>query len=1194
MKRTNVSVANKAFAAVVTVLLAASVLVAAGFGARAYAEEQVSVDFGNGWVATCSVSDGEATVLSCTYSGEGTADLSIPETIDADGSQVPIVTLGKEALMGCSAVDNLTLPNNLKFVEESALLKTSATSIAFGTGLVYIEDYGVARNENLVSLTFAEGCHPEYFSTGAFSNNTALTQLEIPGLRGRNYTTAWTPNRIGAGCFNNDSALEKLIYDPDTTDPSSYYTLGNNSSPIYNNCKNLTLVTGLSLATVATNSTNSPVSAYYAVYFYGSEADAKADTYREYCNSYVLIKKGTTLTDICTGAVSSELIYDASGDTSSFTTNALTSIPTVSSFGTTDDQYVWGFSDFAFSSASSSLGSSLSAYPVNRADMNYAYLTSPEIRNYSANSGMGSSVTSRGNECYFRLRDDGTTDFSSVEVYSVDGKLVDPSQYTLYFRKATQTGQFSYSYEEFSDPAGVNTAGTYGLCALGIGDYQNSTTEWSTIYVRRYDGTLYDYTQGTVGEGNGSVSYNTAKMLTSHRLVVMAPDSSWQASILATALAGAGEGLAVFSDGTDKVSKTFQAITQARVNYLVFVGSKTAISQDAISRAQLLYTSGTDEGASSFVDADQSSYSGTGDSYASALACQVYETFKKAGARLDDPFQWGTTAILMSGTAGSNAMAVAQYAYSTGSPVFFTNDSGLLSSRTRTCLKDFQNLVVVGSEGEISAKTLEQAASQVESKTATRIMANEDAFENSVELAGLLQNGEGALPGVSSAATLKTTCVSDAVNPSCVCSNAQYAALSNGVLYACKGSVELKKAAQKMIEAGSDNVTTVSLVGPLQSSGLSVADRVASIWSVNDKATTSVEVGDTFACGNLMMRITGASTASVAGVLDHTQQSIAVPATATYDGVVYTVSAFDAAAFASNTVVREINFDSASSIKAVPAKAFANCSALATVKLPAGVTSLGTAAFSGCKALSSVALPSGVKALPASLFSGCTSLKSLAIPAAATTIGASAFSGCTALASISIPANVSSVGANAFAGCTKLASASFAGGSKVSALGAGVFSSCTALKAVSLPAKLSSIGTGTFKGCSSLAAVSLPAKLTTIGAQAFYGCGLKKMTLSASVKTVGSQAFAGCTKLASFTTNAKLKSIGASAFAKCSKLKKLLVKTSVLTKKGVKKSLKGSSVTKVKLTSKAAKAKLKKYKKFFAKGNCGKKVTVSK
>ncbi|MCR5340118.1 MAG: leucine-rich repeat domain-containing protein, partial [Saccharofermentans sp.] len=94
------------------------------------------------------------------------------------------------------------------------------------------------------------------------------------------------------------------------------------------------------------------------------------------------------------------------------------------------------------------------------------------------------------------------------------------------------------------------------------------------------------------------------------------------------------------------------------------------------------------------------------------------------------------------------------------------------------------------------------------------------------------------------------------------------------------------------------------------------------------------------------------------------------------------------------------------------------------------------------------------------------------------------------------------------------------------------------------------------------------------------------------VKTIGANAFAYCSKLSSFKITSKvLSKIGSYAFNKDSKLKTVYFKyTTKLTKKGVKKSLKGSKVK----TVKVKKSKVKKYKKYFTKKNCGRRVKVKK
>ena len=141
--------------------------------------------------------------------------------------------------------------------------------------------------------------------------------------------------------------------------------------------------------------------------------------------------------------------------------------------------------------------------------------------------------------------------------------------------------------------------------------------------------------------------------------------------------------------------------------------------------------------------------------------------------------------------------------------------------------------------------------------------------------------------------------------------------------------------------------------------------------------------------------------------------------------------------------------------------------------------------------------------------------------------------------------------------------------------------------------KVTSIAAKAFYGDKVLARVTIGSNVSSIGNYAFYGCNkLTTVSGGARVKTIGSYAYAKCPKLSSFTiTSAVLAKIGQKAFYKDSKLKTINIRNTVsLTKSGVKKSLKGSSVK----TVKVKKSKVKKYKKFFKKSNSGRKVTVKK
>ena len=141
--------------------------------------------------------------------------------------------------------------------------------------------------------------------------------------------------------------------------------------------------------------------------------------------------------------------------------------------------------------------------------------------------------------------------------------------------------------------------------------------------------------------------------------------------------------------------------------------------------------------------------------------------------------------------------------------------------------------------------------------------------------------------------------------------------------------------------------------------------------------------------------------------------------------------------------------------------------------------------------------------------------------------------------------------------------------------------------------KVNRIAAKAFYGNKIIRTLSIGANVRYIDNYAFYGCSnLIKVAGGKYLETIGSRAFAYCKKLKVFSiASANLRKIGAYAFYKDKKLKTIYIKNTIrLTKAGVKKSLKGSSVKKVKVK----KAKVKAYKKIFKKSNSGRKVKVKK
>ncbi|WP_322100806.1 leucine-rich repeat protein [Alistipes putredinis] len=296
------------------------------------------------------------------------------------------------------------------------------------------------------------------------------------------------------------------------------------------------------------------------------------------------------------------------------------------------------------------------------------------------------------------------------------------------------------------------------------------------------------------------------------------------------------------------------------------------------------------------------------------------------------------------------------------------------------------------------------------------------------------------------------------------------------------------------------------------------------------------------------------------------------------------VETIEAAAFMGCSSLATVTFEKGSQLKTIGGGyssypnyygAFADCTALTSIEIPASVETIEAAAFMRCSKLATVTFEKGsqLKTIGGDyssyyygVFSDCTALKSIEIPASVETIEAAAFMGCsslatvtfekgsqlktigggyssypnyygafadcTALTSIEIPASVETIEAAAFMRCSKLATVTFEKGSQLKTIGGdyssyyyGVFSDCTALKSIEIPASVETIEATAFKGCSSLATVTFEkgSQLKTIGggyysysSSYYYGafCQLKNlmtvdMSACTQIETIGECAFYG-------------------------------------------------------------------------------------
>ena len=149
---------------------------------------------------------------------------------------------------------------------------------------------------------------------------------------------------------------------------------------------------------------------------------------------------------------------------------------------------------------------------------------------------------------------------------------------------------------------------------------------------------------------------------------------------------------------------------------------------------------------------------------------------------------------------------------------------------------------------------------------------------------------------------------------------------------------------------------------------------------------------------------------------------------------------------------------------------YGDCTSLASIEIPASVTSIGMQTFQNCTSLISIELPSSLTNLENMVFSGCTGLTSITIPASVTSINAYAFENCTSLTSIEIPASVTDIGNDAFTGCSSLEAIKLS--PSMTHL-YNIFSGCSSLKTIELPSSLISYDPFAFESCNNLVAINI-------------------------------------------------------------------------------------------------------------------------
>ncbi len=164
------------------------------------------------------------------------------------------------------------------------------------------------------------------------------------------------------------------------------------------------------------------------------------------------------------------------------------------------------------------------------------------------------------------------------------------------------------------------------------------------------------------------------------------------------------------------------------------------------------------------------------------------------------------------------------------------------------------------------------------------------------------------------------------------------------------------------------------------------------------------------------------------------------------------------------------------------------------------VTAIAANAFKDCKRLKSIDLNNNITKIGYYAFSGCTSLTTIDLKNV-TEIEYSAFSGCTSLTTIDLK-NVNRLGVCAFANCACIESVDLQNITELD----GTFYGCSSLKKVEGTQNLKELRTqnvynyGVFERCSSLTSVDMP-NVERVGERIFYNSNLTSIILP-NCKTV--------------------------------------------------------------------------------------------
>lgn len=198
--------------------------------------------------------------------------------------------------------------------------------------------------------------------------------------------------------------------------------------------------------------------------------------------------------------------------------------------------------------------------------------------------------------------------------------------------------------------------------------------------------------------------------------------------------------------------------------------------------------------------------------------------------------------------------------------------------------------------------------------------------------------------------------------------------------------------------------------------------------------------------------------------------------------------------------------------------------------IPDGVAKIVKAAFRGCKSLISVTIGNSVTEIEEGAFFDCAGLRYATIGNSVTTIGIGVFAGCPNLTSVTIPPSVTKID-NSFGRCKNLEEVHI---SDLSAWCRIDFIQGDNPNPLAFAERL-------YLGNELITDLKIPDNVNIIKYKAFYGWdGARTINTGNSLEYIASRVFMFCSNLTSVTIGSSVKGIGDQAFYDCRRLKSII------------------------------------------------------